>query len=172
MRIIIAAVLLALSFTSIAADRSSKIKALMEAQGLLQMWDQQMATQRQQSRQQAQQILNQAISSLSPPPTFEARFRDAFDEYMNSLQTPWTPQDLVDVWAQKYGARFTDDELDGLLAYYTSPLGRKDVAAAQAAMPEFVDYFMEAEKPITRKATQIYLDRLKKAVEECKCQRK
>jgi hypothetical protein len=172
MRIFIVAVLCALTFSASAADRSAKVQALMEVQGLLQMWDQQMAMSRQQSRQQAQQMLDQVMASLNAPPAFDARFRDAFDEYMEALTTPWTAQDVVDVWAQKYGSRFTDQELDGLLAYYTSPLGRKDIAATQAAMPEWMDHFAQLSKPITDKATQTYIQRLQKAVQECKCKKK
>jgi hypothetical protein len=155
-----------------AADRASKIQALMEAQGLLQMFDQQMAMGRQQGRQQAQKMLDQVISSLEMPPKFDARFRDAFDEYMKALESPWAPQDLVNVWADKYGRNFTDAELDQLVAYYTSPLGRKDVAASQAALPQFSDHFSELSKPIMEKATQTYVQRLQATVKDCKCSRK
>lgn len=169
MRILAVAFLSLLAVSASGADRSAKIMALMEAQGLLQMWDQQIATGRQQARAQAQQILDQMLASLSPPPEFDARFRDAFDEYITNMDIPWAAQDVVDVWAQKYGA---DQELDSLIAYYTSSLGRKDVAATQAAMPEFMDHFTELAKPIADKATQIYVQRLQQAVQDCRCNKK
>lgn len=172
MRTVAIVLLSLLAFSANGADRSTKIKALMEAQGLLQMWDQQMVMGRQQARAQAQQVLDQALASLSPPPEFDARFRDAFDEYMKNMEAAWTAQDVVNVWAEKYGARFTDQELDGLVAYYTSPLGRKDVAATQAAMPEFMGHFAELSKPIAEKATQSYIQSLQKAVQDCRCKKK
>ena len=155
-----------------AADRASKIRALMEAQGLLQMFDQQMAMGRQQSRQQAQKMLDQFTANLEMPPDFDARFRDAFDEYMKALESPWGPQELVDVWADRYGRHFTDNELDQLVAFYTSPLGRKEVAASQAALPQFTDHFAELGKPIAEKATQTYIQRLQAAAKACRCAKK
>lgn len=172
MRLLIVLLMSALSLSVVAADRTAKVRALMEAQGLLVMWDQQLAMGKQQGQQQAQQILDQVLAGLNPPPEFDAKFRDVMAEYQKDLDAPWTAQDIVDVWAQKYGARFTDAELDGLLSYYTSPLGRKDVAATQAAMPEFMNHFTEQYKPVMDKATTTYVMNLQKLVQACRCQKK
>lgn len=161
-----------LAFSASAADRATKIKTLMEAQGLLQMWAQQMETARQQDREQAQQMLSQMMASLNPSPEFDARFRSVFNDYMEALKPRWTAQDLVNVWAEKYGAKFTDQELDGLLAYYTSPLGRKDIAATQAALPLFTDHFIQLSKPIAEKATQQFVQRLQLVAKQCNCRKR
>ncbi len=171
MRIILLTVLLAAAFPSVATDRGAKIQALMEAQGLLQMWEQQMAMGKEQGRQQAQQMVDQLLGSLNPTPELNVRFREAFDEFMAALDPPWSAQDVVDVWAQTYGTRFTDEEIDGLVAYYTSALGRKDVAATQAALPEFANHFMELSKPIVNAATQTFVQRLQQAAKECNCKK-
>jgi hypothetical protein len=171
MRIILLTVLMAVTLPSAATDQNAKIHTLMEAQGLLQMWEQQMATGKEQARQQAQQMVDKMLESLNPTPELNARFRTAFDEFMTALEPPWSAKDLVDVWAQKYGARFTDQEIDGLVAYYTSPLGKKDVAAAQAALPEFSKHFMELSTPILETATQTFIQRLQSAAKDCACQK-
>jgi len=172
MRFLFLVAICAVSFSAGAADRTAKVHALMDAQGYLAMWDQQLAAGKQHGRQEAQQLLDQMLTSLNPPPEFDAKFRGVMDEYMNALQSPWSAQDIVDVWADKYGSRFTDQELDGLLAYYTSPLGKKDVAATQAAMPEFMNHFTELYKPIMAKATQDYVQNLKRIVHDCACKKK
>jgi hypothetical protein len=171
MRITVFAFLTLFALSATADDRTAKIKALMDAQGLVEMWDQQMQLGKQQGRQQALQMLDQMLTSLVPTPELNARFRQAFDTFMEALEPPWTAREIVDVWAGKYGSRFSDQELDSLVAYYTSPLGKKDVAATQAAMPEFMAHFTELAKPIMEKATQTYVESLQKAVRDCNCKK-
>ena len=171
MRSFLLALLLAIALPCTALDRNAKIQALMEAQGLLQMWEQQMAMGKEQGRQQAQQMLDQMLVTLNPTPQLNADFREAFDQFLGALEPPWTAQEIVDVWAQKYGARFTDEELDSLVAHYTSPLGRKDVAATQAALPEFTSHFTERTTPIIQAATQTFVQRVQQAVKECDCKK-
>ena len=151
-----------------AADRTAKVEALMEAQGLLQMWEAQMQLGKEESRKQAQQLIDQLLTSFTPTPEIEASLRVAAEEYLAACSPPWTAQDIVDVWAEKYGAQFSDQELDDLLAYYTSTLGKKDVAASQAAMPAFTDHFMEQYKPHVEAATQTYIERLQSIVRDAK----
>jgi hypothetical protein len=168
MRSLFLTVLLMFAVPAGAADRTAKIQALMEAQGLLQMWDQQMELGKEESRKQAQQLIDQMLSSITPTPELEAHLRSALDEFMKALEPSWTAQDIVAVWADNYGVQFTDQELDGLLAYYTSPLGKKDVAAAQAALPTFMNHFMELSKPLMESATQTYIQRLQDATKGAK----
>ena len=160
MRTLMIAAFLMLAMPASAADRTDKIKALMEAQGVLQIIDQQMELGKEESRKLSEQMMDQLLTSITPTPEIEARLRDASTEYLKAFDPPWTSQDIVNVWAEKYGSRFTDQELDGLLGYYTSPLGKKDVAAAQAATPEFMNYFMQEARPRIEAATQVYIERL------------
>lgn len=169
MRVIIFGILLSLSLNAAATDRTSKIQSLMELQGLLVMWDQQMAASRQYGEQQAQQMLDQITQSLIPSAEFEAKFRGTFEIYLAAVQSPWVAQDLVDVWADKYGSKFSDQELDELLVYYSSPLGKKDVAATQSAVPEFTDHFFQLAKPIGERALTEYIQNLKALARECNC---
>jgi hypothetical protein len=164
MRTILLTALLISTFAASGADRTVKIQALMEAQGLLEMWDAQMQLGKEANRVQAQQLLDQVLTSITPTPEIEARLRTASEEFLAACNPPWTAQDVVDVWAEKYGAQFTDQELDDLIAYYTSPLGKKDVAASKAALPAFSNHFLEQSKPRMEAATQTYIERLQKIV--------
>lgn len=163
--------LLLVSTASFAADRNAKIRSLMEAQGLLTMVQQQMDMYKQQGREQSKQMLDQMLSGLNPPPEFRSRLLRAWQEFVAALEMPWTAQDFVDVWAKFYGAAFSDSELDQLLAFYRSPLGKKEVAASQKALPELSAYLAEQSKPVVDRAMAKYISDLKTTVAECKCRK-
>jgi len=166
MRILIVAILLSLSTACAAADRSAKIRSLMEAQGLLGMLEQQMSLGRQQARRQADQLLDQMMGAAKPPPEAIPRLRKASEEFMAALQSPWTAQEIVDVWAGVYGAAFSDEELDQLIAFYLSPLGQKDVRASQEALPKLSQHFDERLRPILENATRKYMSDIQQIAKE------
>jgi hypothetical protein len=95
-----------------ADDRTAKIHALMEAQGLVEMFDAQMQYGRVHGGEQANQMLDQLLTGLDPPSEFQERFNAAVTAFMKDVQAPWTAQDIVDEWGRAYGKHFTDDELD------------------------------------------------------------
>ncbi len=169
MRVLGSVLLLSISFSVLAADRSEKIRILMDAQGLVQIFEQQRQYSREHTRKQSEQILDQSLSKLSPSKEFMNRFRGATAQFLKEVEAPWTAQDMVNVWAESYGVQFTDDELDQLIAFYASPLGKKEVAASRASLPHMNEHFAALSKPILEKAMQAYLARLKILAKECKC---
>ncbi|HVK55293.1 MAG TPA: DUF2059 domain-containing protein [Burkholderiales bacterium] len=171
MRTIIFCFLILTSSACFSADRTDKVRVLMEAQGLVQMFEQQIDAGKVEGRQQAKQVLDQFMVQLKPTKEFDARFRSAFEEYLKSLEVPWTAQDIVGVWAKVYGERFTDQELDDLVAYYTSALGKKDVMATQASLPELTNHFYALSKPLLERATKDFIQRLQLIANECKCKK-
>jgi hypothetical protein len=68
MRVLCTLLLAFVSSVCLAQDRNSKIQSLMQAQGLLAMFEQQIAMGKQQARQQAGQIFDQMIGASKPPP--------------------------------------------------------------------------------------------------------
>ena len=90
---------------------------------------------------------------------------------MRTIGAPWGAKEIVEVWAKAYGSRFNDKELDGLLAYYKSPLGQKDVKASQAALPELTQHFSQKIGPILNRETSLYMDKLEALAAACKCPR-
>lgn len=171
MRILISCLLLIFSTTCVAGDRTEKVRALTEAQGLVQMFEQQLEAGKLQGRQQAQRILDQFMAQLKPTKEFEARFRSAAQDFHNSLENSWSAQEIVEVWAKAYGSYFTDQELDQLVLYYTSPLGKKDVLSSQEAMPELNNHFVSLSKPIIERATNDFIQRLQLIAKECRCRK-
>ena len=171
MRICIAVFLFAVCAAASAADRSEKVRELMEAQGLVQMFEQQLQASHERSWTLANQMMEKMLSNLNPPPDFQAKFRDAAGDFIKAAQAPWTGQDIVEVWAKYYGAKFSDEELDQLLKYYRSPLGQKDALASREAVGPYTAEFQARYKPILEKATQEFIERLQAIVRDCNCKK-
>ena len=165
-------IILLLSGISNADQRTDKIEALMRAQGLLELWQQQIDYGKAQGEKQAKLMIDQMLSQLNPNEEFKTRFQKAFTNFIRKLQDNWTAQEIVDVWARYYGPHFSDKELDQLLAFYTSEIGKKDVMATKSAMKQFADYFQKEGKPIIEKATKEYIDELKLLAKECNCRKR
>jgi hypothetical protein len=155
-----------------AADRSEKVHDLMEAQGLVQMFEQQLHAGREQTQRQAELTLEKMLSTLNPPAEFQAKLRAASSDFVKAALPPWTAKDIVEVWGKYYGSKFSDEELDELLSYYRSPLGQKDVLASRDALGPYTAEFQERYKPILEKATQEFAERLQVTVKECNCKKK
>lgn len=170
MRFLILGVVLVCSSTY-AADRDDKIKTLMEAQGLLVTIEQQLDSARVQNKEQAEIFMDQVMSQLNPSPEFQSRFEDAFNRFIKAVEIPWATDKIVEVWGKYYGKKFTDEELDQLIDFYSSRLGQKDAVASREALVQFNNYFVEVGKPIADKAAQEYIKDLQLIAKECNCRR-
>lgn len=154
-----------------ASERTEKIQVLMDAQGLTQTFEQQMTAGREQTKMQADQMLQQIMNGLRPNPEFEEKFKVAYLDFVEAMQAPWSSSEVVKVWAKYYGSRFTDSELDQLIAHYRSPLGQKEVIAGREAMAQFSAEFRERYQPIQQGATQAFIERIQQIVRECNCRK-
>jgi hypothetical protein len=171
MKKIVAIVSLLVAMAANAGDRQETIKQIMEAQGLVKMFEQQLELGRKQSREQGRAMLDQMMSSLNPSPEFTKRFEEAFQSFMSEVETPWEAPKIVEVWAKYYGEHFTDQELEQLLAHYRTPLAQKEVAASRQALIGFSNHFAEAGKPIAEKAISNFITNLRLIAKECNCRR-
>jgi hypothetical protein len=170
---IIYAIFLSLAFiaTAGAADRSAKIQSLMKAQGLLESFEKMQKSAIDGADKQAHQMVAQMLDQLNPPEDFRKQFDSAAADFLADLRTPWPAKDLVDEWSKVYGAEFSDNELDRLLAYYSSPLGQKEIAVMRAALPKFMAHIQELQQPLLQKAVNNYLQRLQSIARDCNCKR-
>jgi len=156
---------------AMADGKEDKIRQLMEAQGLLAMFESQLEMGKVQSEKVGRQILEQLLTDINPNETLDARFLAAFNSYMDKVIAPWGAKEIVSVWGQHYGQHFTENELDSLIEFYTSPIGQKEVKASKKALTEFTVHFQNLGEPIFKKATQEYVQELKLAVSECNCRK-
>ncbi|QOK94338.1 DUF2059 domain-containing protein (plasmid) [Ralstonia pseudosolanacearum] len=163
------AVGIALSTSVAAADRTEKIQKLMQLQGLSQMFEQQLASSREFSHKQADRTMAQVLAGLNADAAYRKRFQDAMEAFIADMQPPLSAGEMIAIWSRVYGAKFTDAELDQLIAFYASPLGQKEVAATRDALPAFNELFQARYKPIHERATAAFLQRIRQIRTECRC---
>lgn len=169
MRYFFLALSIIFSTQAFADSKSEKIQELMTALGLVETWTQQIEQGKIYNRKISTQILDQILSELSPDADFQKRFKTAADNFIAKTEAPWSPEKIVEIWASYYGPNFTETELDQLIAFYTSPLGQKDIRVTRDSMEKFSKYFQEAGQPILEKATAEYIDEIKEIAKECNC---
>ncbi len=165
-------ILLFITPLSASADTTGKVATLMKAQGMLEMWQQQIEMGKVAGKQQADKMLEQFMSQLSPSKEFKKRFTDASDKFLAKLQGNWTAEDIVAVWAKYYGPKFSESELDQLISFYTSEIGQKDVRASKATLVEFSRHFQKENEVIMKKAIDEYIQDLQIVAKECNCMKK
>jgi hypothetical protein len=130
-----------LACTSAAADetaRREKVAAIVEAQGLHQMFQQQLdqglASAGELGRGIVRKIAQETGMSDAEA---KSKLEPIFRRYMERCATMFTARELVDIWARTYGRDLSEPELDQVLAYYKSAIGKKDVASSKKSMSAF-----------------------------------
>jgi hypothetical protein len=164
-------VLCLVPFAAGAQAHEDKVRRIMEAQGLLGAFRDQLADGRALADQQGSRMLSQATSGLEPSAEFAARFEAAKADYVKAAASLWTERDIVAYWTEVYGSHFSDDELDAVLRWYQSPVGKKDTTVSQEAMPKLQAHFTELAKPILERETRTLSERLNKISAECRCRK-
>jgi hypothetical protein len=82
--------------------------------------------------------------SLTPETV--AAIERANDALLKELVDLWDSEKLRSVFQAEYGHNMTDAELDEVLAYYTSPVGQKDVAASHLAIAHMTGYLVNSQQ--------------------------
>lgn len=152
-----------------ANERESKIETLMKAQGLFTVFKDQIRIGEAQGKQMGIQIMQQLMAKINPNDQFKLKFKSAYDLLMKKLKAPWGERDTIRVWTDKYGKHFSDDELDQLITFYTSPLGKKEVASSKSALVEFTKHFQKLGQPVFKRALEEYIKEIKIVAKECNC---
>lgn len=141
----------------------------MQVQGLSQMFEQQIASGREFSRKQAERTMAQVLAGLNADAAYRKRFQEAMEAFIADMQPSLSPGEMVAIWSRLFGAKFTDAELDQLIAFYASPLGQKEVAASRDALPAINQLFQATYKPVHERATAAFLQRMQQIRTECRC---
>ena len=158
--------------TAQAANRSETLSALMEAEGVTQAFDTARDMLRVQTKADADKGMASLLTRLNATPEVVASLRKAYAEFIDSVTTgAFQKEDLARMWAEAYGASFSDDELTQLLAFYQSPLGQKTVASSRSAMPKVMEKMQSELQPRLQPAIQRYTEQVRKIVADCKCER-
>jgi hypothetical protein len=146
--------------------RQAKITKIIEAQGLQQMFQQQLDQSKGQARDLGKNLYRKMLSESGITDGQEnTKFEQVFTQYIERCSTMFTAKEFVETWSRFYGKNLSEVELEKILAYYKSSAGKKDVAASQAAMVGFSQVMgAESQKRMNDSIGQLMAD-LKAAME-------
>lgn len=148
------------------SERQAKIAKIIEAQGLQQMFQQQLDQSKAQARDLGKSLYRKMLSESGFADGQEdTKFEQVFTQYIERCSTMFTAKEFVETWSRFYGKDLSEPELEKILAYYKSSAGKKDVAASQAAMVGFSQVMgAESQKRMNDSIGQLMAD-LKAAME-------
>ena len=142
--------------------RTEKIKRIVEAMEIFEMIDMQLLA----GRDEAVRVTQKAQQDIA------ARYGSAFSN--QSLQTleatssafakeiadMWSTEQFVSLFESEYGRDMTDEELDEICDYYSSPIGKKDVRAAKLAIAFTMGHMIQLRREKFDPLYQRYCARL------------
>jgi hypothetical protein len=164
-----------LSFCSLLAHadtKEDKVRTLFEVQGVVASYQASIDEGRTQAKVDTQKILDQMLGQLNPGKEFQERINRAAEKFTRTLLTDRTAEDIVKVIVQYYSPNFTEAEIDKLIEFYSSPVGKKDAEISKDVMHKVADHFKESNEQIRTKAVNEFVRDLQLIAKECKCQKK
>lgn len=142
-------------------ERGDLVRRIIVAQGLLEIFDQQIAQQKEATQAYANKMFEEGVRQAGGQPN--DRERAAFERLVVRSSAIFTPDELVRAWAAEYGKELTTQELSLVLRYYESPIGRKDVAASKSALTRFSTWAAEQGQARTSALIADFAEELKSA---------
>lgn len=153
---------------ALADTREEKVATLMKVQGIEKTWQQQLDQNQIDGKKMGEQMFAQLKDELNPNEEYMLRMEGVFNTYMEKVsQSPLNAAEITETWAQIYGAKFTDEELDQLIVFYSSDIGQKEVQLSRESQAEFSLIYKEKMMQHIQGALGEYIEDLKAIVAEC-----
>jgi hypothetical protein len=162
-RLLLSMVLVLVSLPAGAANRAQTLEALLEAQGIFDLWQRRLIIERAENEKLARQAMDQILARIEPDQEFTQQAQFAISNFLTKAQHPWTVQEIVAAWGKAYAKDFSDEELERLLDFYASELGQKEVSASQAASLSVSQLFQEKAEPVRQQALEELIVTLQEA---------
>lgn len=140
--------------------RKAKIARIMEAQGLQQMFQQQLDQSKASASDLGKNIYRKILSESGIAEGQEnPRLEEVFTQYIERCTTMFSAKEFIDIYSRFYGNNLSDTDLDKIFAYYKSPVGKKDVSATQVALVGFTQVItLESQKRLDKSIGQLMTD--------------
>jgi hypothetical protein len=133
---VLVAALISTSTPSFAGDtRADLIQRIAVSQGLLDIFEQQIALQRDSVKDYAGKLFEQMAESINVQA--HQKVRASFERLVAKSSEMFSAAEITAAWSVAYGRDLSVQELRQILKYYDSPIGRKDVAANKGAISTF-----------------------------------
>lgn len=148
------------------ADESSKrakLQELMQLQGTTQKLELQLAAAEQRARQIGPAMFAEFKKQIPDlDPALLAEMATATSKFIDAAKPSWTAAEAANIWIRLYGEQVTEEELDQIVAYYRSPIGKKDLAANRKAAPGWSAFIAERDERAFNAAKSAYVEDLKR----------
>lgn len=140
--------------------RQAKIAQIVEAQGLQQMFQQQLDQSKTAAADLGKNLYRKILAESGINEGQEnPKLEQVFTKYLERCASMFSAKELVATWSTFYGKDLSENDLDKILAYYKSPVGKKDVLASQVAMAGFSQVMaVEGEKRMHASIGQLMTD--------------
>jgi hypothetical protein len=163
-------ILLFLASTIAQADRvEDKVRKLFEVQDIVATYQSLIDETRSQAKEEMRQISDQVLNQLNANQEVRVRMTRAGDKYMKALLTDRTAEQIVEVLIKYYAPNFSEQEVDKLIAFYSSDIGKKEAAASKSASVKLMTHYKAENQRILTSATNEYVHDLQIIAQQCKC---
>jgi hypothetical protein len=153
--------------------KKAKIQRYLQAVGLQDMFASKVAMQKERSEKLATEITDSIIPRDGRVTAEQKqKIREAMLGFLASCRETFTPERLATVYGEIYGAHVSEADLDGIIAFYESPIGRKDLAAGKAALPEYSNHFAKESEGLLQKKMAAYIAELRKIIGDPCCDKR
>ena len=122
-------------------SRATLVERIAAAQGLTEIFDQQLEQQREAVKGYAVKLFEEAVAAGGGQAN--PKEKAALDKLATQSAALFSGKEVTAAWIANYGKGLSLEDLRTILGYYESPIGRKDVAATKAAMPAFSAWMTE-----------------------------
>ena len=124
------------------ATKQDKVLHLLDLMEMTEMIEDMRAQLTFEAEQSATEIKRQFRQAAGPeagsmPPEAWAPIDALLDEYVQFMLPDWTAEEETVWFAELYAADLSEADVDGLIEFYSSPLGQREVRAARNATEAF-----------------------------------
>ena len=154
-------------------SKTAKIKALADELGYGELLANGMPSNDQQIEQVKRQVLDLMASQLeSVDPEFANLFEVEFLQFVSAINPPNKTEQLMASFVDEYGARLTEAELDQVLAFVKSPVGRKSVSVEKEVTQLLLEQMGKEDQARFKKALTVFTARIQQLIVERKSKRR
>jgi uncharacterized protein len=143
------------------SSKNAKLAELFKLTGLDRTLEQRRESCRKQAEAVRAQVMEQMKATFPDGAPAWKKLDAAYTRFLEASQPAWTTDEAVQRYAQLYGAGVTEDELDQIIAFYRSPAGMKDIAASEAAIPQWNEFLAQKDQAVFQKNFERFLRDLK-----------
>lgn len=169
MKRLILLLIVLLPFDASANGAEAKTLKLFEVQGVLSFYQGVLDQSRSQAKEEARQIMDQMLARLNPSKDFQDKFLQAAEKYVNAVLTDRSAEQIVEVLIKYYSTKFAEEEIDRLIVFYSSELGKKDAAVSKDSYQYLMQYYKTENDRIRISATNDFVNDLQSLTAQCKC---